>query len=332
MNILEKNENELVFEMIGCDASFANALRRILLAEVRTVAVETVYMWNNTSLIHDEVLAHRLGLIPLNVDARLFDSMEDGEDATDRNTIVFQLNVNGNKPEEGASADENGDKSEMDTGPELNVLKNPELDRVAMAAARKEAIETPGRPYTKHIYSKDLIWVPHGDQETRFPDGIRPVHDDILLAKLRPGQEIELEAHAKVGIGRDHAKFSPVATACYRLYTEVELTEPVYDEDAKELVHLYEPGVFELVKTKMEGKSFEAKVSNPYACTMSRNYMRNPKLEKAVRMKRIPNHFIFSVESVGMQKPSVLVAEALRVLQKKCSDLKALTEEQEEGY
>ena len=54
---MEKNDEEdsLVFEMIGCDVSFANALRRILIAEVPTVALETVYMWNNTSLIHDEV-------------------------------------------------------------------------------------------------------------------------------------------------------------------------------------------------------------------------------------------------------------------------------------
>jgi DNA-directed RNA polymerase I and III subunit RPAC1 len=333
MNILENKEDELVFELIGCDTSFANALRRILLSEIKTVALEYIYMWNNTSLIHDEVLSHRLGLVPLNVDARLFDEMEEGEDATDRNTIVFQLQVNGSKPSSAkGKSEKDDDESATDVGPEPTHLKNPHLDRVALAAARKEAIETPGRPYTKHVYSKDFVWMPQGDQARRFPEGIRPVHDDILLAKLRPGQEIELEAHGRVGIGRDHAKFSPVATACYRLFTEVELLEPVYDADAKELVHLYEPGVFKLIPSKQAGKEVEAKVANPYACTMSRNYMRNPTLAKAVKMSRIPNHFIFSVESVGMQKPSVLVAEALRVLQKKCTDLKILTEEQEEAY
>ena len=316
--------------MIGCDCSFANALRRILLAEVKTVALEHIYMYNNTSLIHDEVLAHRLGLVPLNIDARLFEPIEEGEDATDKNTVVFQLQVSGDKPK-GDEAEDNGGESAMDVGPEPVQLKNKELDQAALAAARKEAIETPGRPYTKHVYSKDLVWVPQGDQENRFPEGIRPVHDDILLAKLRPGQEIELEAHGRVGIGRDHAKFSPVATAAYRLFTEVELVEPVYDDDAKELVHLYEPGVFELVPSEEVGKEVEAKVCNPYACTMSRNYMRNSTLAKAVQMKRIPDHFIFSVESVGMMKPAVLVAEALKVLQSKCTELKALADEQEES-
>lgn len=328
LNILHQEDDELVFELIGCDTSFANALRRILLAEVPTVALEYIYMWNNTSLIHDEVLAHRLGLVPLNVDARLFDPMEEGEDATDRNTVVFQMKVTCEKgPAKGSSKDTDGGVMEIDP----SVLENADLDRAAMAAARKEAIETPGRPYTKHVYSRDLIWMPQGDQEQRFPEGIKPVHDNILLAKLRPGQEIELEAHGRVGTGGDHAKFSPVATACYRLHTEVTLLESVFDEDAEELVHLYEPGVFELVPSDVPGKRVEAKVCNAYACTMSRNYMRNPTLAKAVKMTRIPNHFIFSVESVGMQKPGVLVAEALRVLQGKCAALMELTREQEDS-
>lgn len=326
---MENKENELVFELIGCDTSFANALRRILLAEVPTVALEYVYMWNNTSLIHDEVLAHRLGLVPLNVDARLFDPMEEGEDATDRNTVVLQMKVScPRRPAKKGQGDSEEKTMEMDPG----VLENPAMDRVALAAARKEAIETPGRPYTKHVYSRDLQWMPQGDQERRFPNGIRPVYGDILLAKLRPGQEIELEAHARVGIGRDHAKYSPVATACYRLFTEIELLEPVYDKDAEDLVHIYEPGVFELVPTTASGHRVEAKVLNPYACTASRNFMRNPTLAKAVKMTRIPNHFIFSVESVGMQKPGVLVAEALRVLQGKCDTLMEMAKEQEDAF
>lgn len=40
-----------------------------------------------------------------------------------------------------------------------------------------------------------MEWCPHGDQEERFEGegGVRPVHDDILIAKLRPGQEIVAE-------------------------------------------------------------------------------------------------------------------------------------------
>lgn len=333
MRVLDRpSENELVFEMIGIDASFANALRRILLADVPTVAIEHVYMFNNTSIIHDEVLAHRLGLIPLNVDARLFEPIEDN-DPTDRNTLVFGLKVACSKQEKKKKTksnekDNNDEKDEQQDA----VLANAELDEAAAAAAAniKASIETPGRPYTKHVYSGDLEWIPQGDQEERFPDGIRPVHDDILLAKLRPGQVIEFEAHAHVGTGQDHAKFSPVATACYRLMPHIELVKPVYDELAEQLVNLYEPGVFDLVETDSsdkKGTRVKARVVNPYACTMSRNYMRVPELKEAIQMSRIANHFIFSVESVGMQSPAVLVAEALRVLQQKCERLVNLADE-----
>ena len=58
------------FELIGVDAPIANALRRILLSEVPSVAIETVYVHNNTSIVQDEVLSHRMGLVPILVDPR----------------------------------------------------------------------------------------------------------------------------------------------------------------------------------------------------------------------------------------------------------------------
>ena len=58
--------------MLGIDASIANAFRRILISEIPTVAIETVYLHNNTSIVQDEVLAHRLGLIPIAVEPNDF--------------------------------------------------------------------------------------------------------------------------------------------------------------------------------------------------------------------------------------------------------------------
>lgn len=39
------------------------------------MAIEKVLMANNTSIVQDEVLSHRLGLIPISVDPRLFEYM-----------------------------------------------------------------------------------------------------------------------------------------------------------------------------------------------------------------------------------------------------------------
>jgi DNA-directed RNA polymerases I and III subunit RPAC1 len=67
------NDEEIVFDLIGAEPPLANALRRVLIAEIPTMAIEKVNMWQNTSIIPDENLAHRVGLIPIKADPRDFD-------------------------------------------------------------------------------------------------------------------------------------------------------------------------------------------------------------------------------------------------------------------
>ena len=40
-----------MFELVGVDASIANAIRRVLIAEVPTMAISTVFMNDNTSVM-----------------------------------------------------------------------------------------------------------------------------------------------------------------------------------------------------------------------------------------------------------------------------------------
>ncbi|CCD17607.1 unnamed protein product, partial [Trypanosoma congolense IL3000] len=55
----------LVFQLDEVDNSFANGLRRVLLAEVPVLAVVSVTIVQNTSVLPDEMIAHRIGLVPL---------------------------------------------------------------------------------------------------------------------------------------------------------------------------------------------------------------------------------------------------------------------------
>ena len=93
------------------------------------------------------------------------------------------------------------------------------------------------------------------------------------------------------------------------------------------MINWFEPGVFKCKPTTENGHRVKAVVSNPYACTMSRNFMRNPTLKESIKMSRVPNHFIFSVESVGMMEPAVIVAEALKVLKDKCERVSGLADD-----
>lgn len=72
LKITKQSGFDMEFDLVGVDPSFANSLRRIMIAEVPTMAIETVFVLNNTSIMDDLVLSHRLGMIPIMADPREF--------------------------------------------------------------------------------------------------------------------------------------------------------------------------------------------------------------------------------------------------------------------
>lgn len=126
----------------------------------------------------------------------------------------------------------------------------------------------------------------------------KPLHDDILIAKLRPGQEIEMDLICEKGIGKTHAKWSPVCTAYYRLLPDIKIKEPIEGEDAKELKKLCPMGVFDI-----EDIGGKATVGNQRACTTCRECIRHDKFSEKIDLGKKKDVFEFHVETVGMYKP-----------------------------
>ena len=183
IEVLSINAEEIVFDLKGANASIANALRRIILAEVPTVAVENVWITENSGLVQDEVLAHRVGLVPIKVDPRRLDFVHEEAGETDADTLVFHLDVH--FPQH-ADADGAGHRDKDDLQQSTGVNVGP----------------------SGYVLSSHLKWLPIGSQQEMFPEGVEAVHPDIVLTKLRPGQGLEFEAHCRKGFGRDHAKIS----------------------------------------------------------------------------------------------------------------------------
>lgn len=285
IEVQQLDEEEIVFDVIGIDAAIANAFRRILLSEVPAMAIDKVFILNNTSMTEDEVLAHRLGLIPIRADPRLFRERVGDEDPDEHHVIAFRLEIKctrGNKDDPGSS--------EM---------------------------------VNSRVLSSHLQWIPQGDQEERFREReIKPVHDDILIAKLRPGQEIVLEAWCEKGIGKTHSKWSPVATASYRLLPEIRVKPArARDADTAEAPPAAAPSIFDAA----EGGAAPSVATRPRACSMpGRHGGAVPGWEHRVQCSRVRDHFIFSVESTGILPPEELFCEAAKVLMQKAADLAQL--------
>ena len=140
----------------GIDRVYANALRRFAISEVPCMAIDEIVIHDNSSVLYDEILAHRLGLIPLTTDLEGYILPQDCDCKTSLGCTKCRV---------------------------LLVLDAVATDEV------------------KTIYSGDLV-----SEDTR----VKPYVDNIPIIKLAPSQKIKLEAYAKLGKGRHHAKWQPV--------------------------------------------------------------------------------------------------------------------------
>tara|TARA_B100000686_G_scaffold73813_1_gene79573 strand:- start:124 stop:723 length:600 start_codon:yes stop_codon:yes gene_type:complete len=140
----------------GIDRVYANALRRFAISEVPCMAIDEIVIHENSSVLYDEILAHRLGLIPLTTDLEGYILPQDCDCKTSLGCTKCRV---------------------------LLVLDAVATDEV------------------KTIYSGDLV-----SEDTR----VKPYVDNIPIIKLAPSQKIKLEAYAKLGKGRHHAKWQPV--------------------------------------------------------------------------------------------------------------------------
>ena len=269
--------------------------------------------------MQDEVLAARLGLVPLTASLSGLNwlgfykkpaSQDDNEvgdnrdSATDNNTVVLKLHVECEW--RGAEGVESGE-----TDPEKLYVNSS-------------------------VYAKQITFEPTGRQSEEFlePDGlVRPVNPEILLAKMRPGQVIDLEMHCVKGTGADHAKFSPVATATYRLLPTIDIVKPIVGNDARKFARCFPKGVIGLedvtkeeseIDRELEGMAGEKKavVCNAFKDTVSRECLRHEEFKEKVKLGRVRDHFIFSVESTGQFDSDYLFLESVKTLKAKCSRLK----------
>jgi len=257
IEVIDKNGSFKVL-MKNVPVEIANSIRRIILSEVRTLAIHDVFIFKNNSVLNDDTLAHRLGLIPLKTSRKKVKELLDSVDETDYVTIV------------------------------LNV------------SARDKFITV----YSKHLKSKDKE--------------VKPVSNDIVIAKLSPGQAIEAELWARVGSGSEHAKWSPVSVAVVRGLPKISLSKDIPADIAKNLVDICPKNVFILEDDKV-------KISDPLKCTLC--MLCEKEYPEYVKVKIDESSSLLYIEPIGHLPIKDIFEDAFEILMKKLYDfVKLLTE------
>ena len=159
VKVLQETEDTISLQLEGVDRSYANAVRRFCISEVPSMAIDDIVILENSSVLYDEILSHRLGMIPLRTDLERYVLPE-----------------------------------KCDCGSPLGCQKC----RVLLV------LDATAHDKPRTVYSGDLV---SEDRE------IAPISPSIPLVKLAQGQSVKLEAYARLGRGKEHAKWQPATTS-----------------------------------------------------------------------------------------------------------------------
>jgi DNA-directed RNA polymerase subunit D len=251
LKFLELTERQARFIISGTAPAFVNSIRRSLLADVPSMSIDDVNFYNNTSVLFDEMLALRLGLIPLTGAEHYVAQSEcscNGEGCY-QCQVSLTLNVQG--------------------------------------------------PAT--VYSRDL---------TSADPEVVPADGDIPIIKLFKDQELMLEAIARKGSAKNHAKFQSSIATSYKYMPKISIHEC---NGCKECVKACPKRII-----RYEGRS--VRVIDELQCTLC-NLCVEACETGAITVTGDPQSFVFYTESDGSISCKDLLLSSVESLMRTASEL-----------
>lgn len=98
VQVVSSNDRRLELRVEDTSPAFLNGVRRTLQADVAKLAIDDVTVYDNNSALFDEVIAHRLGLLPIPTDLKSFNRRADctcGGEGCPSCTVLFTLTAEG---------------------------------------------------------------------------------------------------------------------------------------------------------------------------------------------------------------------------------------------
>lgn len=157
----------------------------------------------------------------------------------------------------------------------------------------------------KIVYSSDIV---------SSDPSIRPAYQDIPLVKLNEGQRVVCEAIAKLGIGKNHAKWQATTICAHRNVAKIDISDcdlcgACVDECPKDLLSINK----------------ELRIKNKLDCDLCRLCERACSID-AIHVDFEKDQFIFNVESDGSIDVKDIVNTAVNVIENKLLNLKKYLE------
>ncbi len=258
LEILEESDLKIRFILKNASPALANSFRRAMKALVPALAVDYVDFYVNSSYLYDEIIAHRIGMLPIKTDLEKFNMQNEcvcGGEGCPNCQISFRLNVEG----------------------------------------------------PKVVYSGDFI---SDDPDVHF------AFQNIPVLELFEGQQLMLEAVARLGTGREHAKFQPVSVCVYKVIPEI-----LIGEECNKCMDCVNACVRNVLKDE-DGNIAVGDVTN---CSMCMECVKV--CESNAIVVRETNNFLFTVEATGALPLRVVMKKALEILASKAEEMNRILEE-----
>jgi len=288
------------FTLMDTDVSVANAIRRIILSEIPTMAIEIVNIDDNETTLFDEFIAHRMGLLPLS-------SHSVGDIPPDKGFVEYK------------------DCNCFDGCPYCTVEYKLDVhheDDTVCAITHFDVVRTD--KYRRDDLSdyEQVDCVPFRD-----PGALDIATDNrengILIAKMKRDNHLRMMCLARKGIAKYHSKWMPVATCLYQFQPRIQLKAELLDDmtldDKIDFAQSCPRKVFNL---DIEDKVQIERLQDCIFCDECVAKARDLGKKGAVTVEMDANVFHFTVEAVtdhGPRSTIDVVRAALRILDYKMS-------------
>lgn len=282
---VKKGQTAATFQLVNTDVAFANTLRRLVMTGVETVAFRSdinelgqttdVKIIKNTTSMTNEMLADRVGLLPLVVKDPL---------AWNPDTYIFKLSL-------------------TNTSSNLLDVKASDFVVTQKTGANGEEVAVPNTEFFHpDPITKDTILLAVLKGARGSDSGAEVTNEGSVKrqASAAAGDTIELEARATVGTGREHARFIPVSQCAYKYTLDSS------EERQNELFEAWLKNSKKILDMKTLDSSSRDSFKREYmTMEIDRCYVTDPDTNE-------PNSFDFTMETIGTMGIEAILMRALQ--------------------